>query len=163
MKPDAFSSANQFIFQETPIKGYISEMIRCLPLLLLVALALLFPACTTHLQQKEKFLSEAGFRAITPNTPAQIARVQSLPQGHITQVKRKGKTLFLLADAKKNLLLVGGNTQFEQYQQILYTKKVDPEIANEKAIKLGQAEWEEWSGYYGPMGGPGFFGDPMFY
>ena len=135
-------------------------MNRYLPLL---AISLLFPACANHLQQKEKFLAEAGFRAVKPTTPAQIARIQSLPQGHITQVTRKGKTLFILADARRNLLLVGGNTQFEQYQQILYTKKVDPDIANEKAIRMDQAEWEEWQGYYGPMGGPGFFGDPMIY
>jgi len=137
-----------------------SLMTRHLPLL---ALLLLRPACATHLQKKEQFLSEAGFRAVTPSTPAQIARVQSLPQGHITQVTKNGKTLFVLADARKNLLLVGGNAQFERYQHLLYKKEVDPAIANEKAIKLGQAEWEEWEGFYGPMGGPGGFGGPMFY
>jgi hypothetical protein len=137
---------------------------RSLVLLALSLLAVLFlPACASHLQQKEKFLAEAGFRAVKPSTPAQIAHIQSLPQGHITQVTRNGKTFFLLADARKNLLLVGGSAQYERYQHILYKKEIDPAIANEKAIKLGQAEWEEWSGYYGPMGGPGFFGGPMFY
>ena len=137
-------------------------MRRLLPLL---GILLLLPACTTHLQQKEQFLKEAGFRAVTPSTPAQIAKVKSLPQGHITQVTRKGKPLFLLADAKQNLLLVGGNPQLEKYQQLLYSKKINPEIANEKAIRIDQAEWDDWGGYYGPMGGP--FGDPvmgpMFY
>jgi arylamine N-acetyltransferase len=122
---------------------------------------LLLPACTTHLQRKEQFLTEAGFRAVTPSTPAQIAHLHSLPQGHITQVTHKGKQLFLLADSKKNLLLVGSNSQYEKYQHILYTKEVEPDIANEKAIKLEQADWADWGGYYGPMGGP-FYG-PMFY
>ncbi len=134
---------------------------RCLfPLLVLI---LLLPACTTHLQQKEKFLTEAGFQSVTPSTPAQISHLHSLPQGHITQVNRNGKTLFLLADAKKNLLLVGGNAQYERYQHLLYKKEIDPAIANEKAVRLEQSEWEDWGGYYGPMGGPGFIGGPMFY
>jgi len=132
---------------------------RSLPLL---SIALLLSACTTHLQRKEQFLTEAGFRAVTPSTPAQIAHLQSLPQGHITQVTKKGKTLYLLADSKKNLLLVGSDAQFEKYQHILYKKEVNPEIANEKAIKLEQSEWGAWDGYYGPMGGPGF-GMPLWY
>ena len=130
-------------------------MIRFLPLFVIL---LLLSACTTNLQRKELFLKEAGFRAVTPSTPAQIARVKALPQGHITQVTKKGKTFFMLADGKQNLLLVGGNTQFEKYQQLLYSKKINPEIANEKAIKMEQAEWDEWGGYYGPMGAP--FGGP---
>ena len=133
-------------------------MKRVIPLL---AFFLILTACTTNLQRKEQYLKEAGFRAVTPATTAQIAKVKAFPQGHIHQVSKKGKTLFLLADAKQNLLLVGGNTQFEKYQQLLYSKKINPEIANEKAIRMEQAEWDEWGGYYGPMGGP--FGGPMFY
>lgn len=135
------------------------------PLLCLTLLALCSTACTTHLERKEQYLAQAGFRSVTPKTPAQIARVNALPQGHITQVTRNGKTLFVLADAKKNLLLVGGDHQYERYQHLLYKKEINPEVANEKAIKLDQAEWADWGGFYGPIGGP--FGDPvmgpMFY
>ena len=122
-------------------------MNRLLPLL---AITLLLSACSTHLQQKEQFLREAGFRAVTPTTPAQIAHLKSLPQGHITQVTHQGKTLFILADAKQNLLLVGNNTRFEKYQQILYTKKVDPAKADAKVIRQEEADWGPWEGFYGP-------------
>ena len=125
----------------------------------LTFIAFALVGCTTHLQRKEQYLQQAGFRAVTPTTPAQIAKVQKLPQGHITQVSKNGKTLFLLADARNNLLLVGGNDQFERYQHLLYKKEVNPAIANEQAIKLEQSEWAQWGGLYGPMGGP--FGDPM--
>ncbi len=118
--------------------------------LALLAVTLLFPACATHLQQKEQFLREAGFRAVTPATHAQIAKLNALPQGHITQVTRKGETLFMLADAKRNLLLVGNNAHFEKYQQLLYTKKITPEKEDEKAIRLEQEEWGPWEGMYGP-------------
>ena len=126
-------------------------MKRVIPLL---AFFLILTACTTNLQRKEQYLKEAGFRAVTPATTAQIAKVKAFPQGHIHQVSKKGKTLFLLADAKQNLLLVGGNTQFEKYQQLLYSKKINPEIANEKAIRMEQAEWDEWGGYYAQWAAP---------
>lgn len=134
----------------------------CIPmnrLLPLLAITLLFSACSTHLQQREQFLREAGFRAVTPTSPAQIAHLKSLPQGHITQVKHQGKTLFLLADAKQNLLLVGNNARFEKYQQILYTRKVDPAKADTKVMRMEESEWGPWDdGMYGP-----YPYVPMFY
>ena len=35
---------------------------------LLLAVLLILPACTSHLQRKESFLQEVGFRAVTPPT-----------------------------------------------------------------------------------------------
>jgi hypothetical protein len=124
---------------------------------LLPALIATLPACTTHLQQKEQFLREAGFRAVTPSTPAQVAKIHSLPQGHITRVKHGGRTLFILADAKANLLLVGNNARFEQYQQILYRKKVNPEHIDEKVDKMEGDDWGGWGGMVDPFIGPMMF------
>lgn len=123
-----------------------------------ILLALTLSACTTHLQRKELFLREAGFKAVNPTTPAQIAKARSLPQGHITRIHRGGKTLFVLADAKKNLLLVGDNARFEQYQQILYKKQVDPEHIDEKVDRMEGGDWGDWGGMMDP-----FFGPMMFY
>ena len=133
-------------------------MYRTIPsLLALIVLGL--TACTNQLVQKEQFLREAGFKAITPTTPAQIAKAQALRQGHITQVTRKGKTLFVLSDAKRNLLLVGGNQQFERYQQLLYTKKVDPAIKQRVYDKEFENAWGGWDGMLDPF----FFGGPMMF
>jgi hypothetical protein len=122
-------------------------------LLLVLLPTLLLTACSTHLQQKENFLREAGFRAVTPTTPAQIAKVQALRQGHITKVTRNGKTLFVLADAKQNLLLIGGNPQLERYQQILYTKQVDPAIENRAFDKALEYDGGGWGGLMDPFFG----------
>jgi len=132
-------------------------------LLPIIGAILLLPACSTtsDLQRKEHFLSSAGFRTITPSTPSQKAKLQSLPQGHITQVTRKGKTLFMLADAVNNRLLVGNNAQFEKYQRILYAEKIDPARAQQKIIKLDDAAWGPWDGLYGPF--DPFWGPMMFY
>ena len=128
-------------------------------LLLFLPVLLVLSACTSDLQRKEQYLREAGFKAITPTTPAQIAKVQSLPQGHLRQYTRKGQTYFVLADAKKNLLLVGNNARFERYQQILYTKKVDPAIAQEQADRMIENDWGGWDGMMDPF----FFGGPMMF
>lgn len=133
-------------------------MKRILPLLPAL-LAIGLGACTSHLQQKENFLREAGFRAVTPTTPTQIARAKAMPQGHIQKITRNGKTLFVLSDSKKNLVLVGGDPQFERYQQILYTKQVDPAIAQEKADKMIRDDWGVWDGMMDPL----FFGGPLLY
>ena len=69
-------------------------MNRYLPLL---ATLLLLPACTSHLQQKENYLRQAGFRPVTPTTPSQIARAKAMPQGHIQKVTRNGKQIYSMA------------------------------------------------------------------
>jgi len=125
----------------------------------LLITCLLLSGCVSSIQQKEEYLRAAGFKAITPTTPAQIAKVQSLPQGHLRQYTRKGQTYFVLADSKKNLLLVGNNARFERYQQILYTKKVDPAIAQEQADRMIENDWGGWDGMMDPF----FFGGPMFW
>jgi len=109
------------------------------------------------LQQKENFLREAGFLAVKPTTPSQIAKVQALTPGKITQMTRKGHTLFVYSDPRKNLLLVGANSQFERYQHILYSKVVIPDRAADKEDKLLADDYAGWGGMMDP-----FFG-PMFY
>jgi len=129
-------------------------MKRFLPLLAV----LLVSACTSHLQQKENFLREAGFLAVRPTTPKQIAKIQALRPGKITQITRKGHTLYVFSDPSKHLLLLGGTTQFEHYQQILYKKQVDPAIENHAFDKALEYDDYAWGGMMSP-----YFGMPMFY
>lgn len=114
----------------------------------------LLAGCTTHLQRKEQYLRQAGFRTVTPSTPVQIAKVRSLPQGRIQHITRHGRELFVLADAKKNFLLVGGNPQLEAYQQILYTQQVDPAIENRAFDKALEYDGAGWGGIMDPFFGP---------
>ena len=118
---------------------------------------LLLPACTSHLQQKENFLREAGFQAVRPTTPKQIAKVQALSPGKITQIIRKGHMLFVFSNPSKHLLLVGGNPQFERYQHILYSKVVVPDRAADKEDKLFENDYGGWDGMMDPFCGPMFY------
>jgi len=137
----------------------MKRLLQLLPLLsILILPLLLLPACTSHLQQKENFLREAGFQAVKPTTPSQIAKVQALTPGKITQMTRKGHTLFVFSNPRKNLLLVGGNPQFERYQHILYSKVVIPDQAADKEDKLLENDYAGWGGMMDP-----FFGPMMMY
>jgi hypothetical protein len=113
---------------------------------------LLLPACATHLQQKECFLVQAGFRAVKPQTSSQIAHFQSLRPGKIHQEQRYGKTLYMLADTSKNLLLVGGDAELERYQEIKYAKEVEPGKKADRFTKGLENIWDQgWGSVLGSM------------
>lgn len=124
---------------------------------ILILSLLLLPACTSHLQQKESFLREAGFLAVRPTTPSQIAKVQTLPPGKITQITRKGHMLFVYSNPRNHLLLVGGTPQFERYQHILYSKVVIPDQVADQEDKLLEEEYGGWGGLMDPYFGPMFY------
>jgi hypothetical protein len=117
-----------------------------------LSLALFLSGCATHLQKKETFLTQAGFRAVKPQTPAQIAHFQSLPPGHIRHEEKNGQTLYMLADPSKNLLLVGGEAEYAQYQEILYAKEVEPGKKTDKITKGIANIWDQgWGSVLGSM------------
>jgi hypothetical protein len=129
-------------------------MNRYLPHLALCGLflALFLSGCATHLQKKETFLTQAGFRTVKPQTPAQIAHFQSLPPGHIRHEEKNGQTLYMLADPTKNLLLVGGEAEYAQYQEILYAKEVEPGKKADKITKGIANIWDQgWGSVLGSM------------
>lgn len=130
----------------------MKQSIRHLLLLALLFLALVLSACASHLQKKESFLTQAGFRTVKPSTPEQIAHFQSLPSGHIRHEERNGKTLYMLADSSKNLLLVGGEAEYAQYQEILYSKEVEPGKKADKITKGIANIWDQgWGSVLGSM------------
>ena len=128
------------------------RMKRSLPLVALLLLTLVLPACVTHLQKKENYLKEAGFRTVKPTTPEQIAHFQSLRKNHITHETRNGNTLFMLADENKNVLLVGGESEFQRYQEILYAREVEPGKKNAKFTKGIENVWNQgWGSVLGSL------------
>jgi hypothetical protein len=127
-------------------------MNRFLPLVALLLLTLVLPACVTHLQKKENYLKEAGFRTVKPTTPEQIAHFQSLRKNHITHETRNGNTLFMLADENKNILLVGGESEFQRYQEILYSREVELGKKSAKFTKGIENVWNQgWGSVLGSM------------
>jgi hypothetical protein len=129
-------------------------MKRLLPLAILPAL--LITACSS-VNQKEQLMSAAGFRTLVPSTPAQIAHLKSLPQGCVTTVSKKGRTLFLFADAQNNRLLAGTQSQYQKYQQLRLQKNLVEDKEATAALNAdANSEWAAWGGLDAPLWGPGW-------
>lgn len=127
-------------------------MKRFLPLLAAILGPLVLSACATHLDKKEAYLREAGFRTVKPSTPDQIAHFDSLRKGHITHETRNGQTMFMLADDRNNTLLVGSESEFQNYQEILYAKSVEPGKKNAKFTKGLEKVWNQgWGSVLGSL------------
>lgn len=106
--------------------------------------------CSTT-TQKENMLTAAGFKMVSADTPAKQAHLKSLPADKITPVQRHGTTYYTFPDQKRNVLYVGQEPQYQEYQKL----RLQKQLANEQleAAQMNQdAAWDVW----GPWGGPGW-------
>ncbi|MFZ0615474.1 MAG: hypothetical protein WAN16_03365 [Chthoniobacterales bacterium] len=123
---------------------------------LLILSAILLTGCAS--QSKVTLLSAAGFRTVVPNTPSQISQLKSMPQRKVIPVVKKGKTVFLYADAANNLLLIGNQKQYQQFQQYNLQYKIQQDKEAAAALNAdANAEWGAWGGLDGPFWGPCFY------
>jgi len=119
--------------------------------LLLSALAL--TSCSTG-QNKERLLSAAGFRTVVPTTAQQIAQLKTMPQRQVIPVTKKGKTSFLFADSALNLLLIGNQSQYSQFQQYALQYHLAQDQVEAASLNADAADWGCWGGGFW---GPGFY------
>jgi len=59
-------------------------------------------------QNKESMLVASGFRVITPKTAAQKQKLQNLPAGTVTMIKKGKKKYYVFPDPSHNQAYVGG-------------------------------------------------------
>ena len=97
-------------------------------------------------------MSAAGFRTIIPSSPTQISQLQTLPQGKIIPITKKGKTFFLFADARNKTLLIGNQQQYTTYQQYVRQYKLQEDKV--EAADLNADYMDCWGGGFW---GPGFY------
>src|SRR4029453_3990373 len=62
----------------------------------------------TSTQNKESMLVASGFRVITPKTAAQKQKLQNLPAGTVTMIKKGKKNYYVFPDPAHNQAYVGG-------------------------------------------------------
>jgi hypothetical protein len=118
---------------------------------LLLIPVLILTGCSSG-QNKEVLMSAAGFRTIVPSTPAQVSQLQTIPQGKIIPISKKGKTFFLYADARNKTLLIGNQQQFTTYQQYVRQYKLQ-----EDKVEAADMNADYWGGWGGGFWGPGFY------
>jgi hypothetical protein len=104
----------------------------------------------------------SGFKVITPKTAAQKQKLQNLPPGKVTMIKKGAKTYYIFPDPAHNQAYVGGPKQYEDYQQLRAENKLANEnLESAEMYQDAAMEWSVWGGWdvglgaYGPMGGPG--------
>ena len=86
-----------------------------------IALLALIAGCattTTSIQDKRSMLIAAGFKTVTPKTPAQQQKLQQLQVGQVAQIQKNGRTYYIVADPPQNVVYVGGPTEYQNYQQM---------------------------------------------
>ena len=117
-----------------------------------VALLALGVGCTTT-KSRENLLSAAGFKIVPAATPEQKAHLQTLPADKVTMVQREGKTYFVFPDRKQQVLYVGQQEQYNEYQKLRMQNQLAEEQMNAAELNSEPA-WGMWGGWGGMGPGP---------
>ena len=112
----------------------------------------------TNTQNRESMLVASGFKVITPKTTAQKQKLQNLPAGTVTMIKKGKKNYYVFPDPTHNQAYVGGPKEYQAYQQLRADKKLSREdLQDAEMYHDATMEWTFWEGsegVWGPMGGP---------
>lgn len=98
-------------------------------------------ASTGH---KENMLSAAGFKAIAANSPQRVEHLNSLPDDRLTTASLNGHNYFVFPDRAENVLFVGQESQYQQYQKMRLDNQM-PE-ASVHTAEVGD-EWTGWGAW----------------
>jgi len=110
---------------------------------LLLLCAVMLTACS-NLGEKRTLLSAAGFRTIPATTPAQLAKLNSMKPGKITQLHGKKGNVYVFADTPRKALLVGSISQFQTYKKLeARQKKIDEHLLEAQA-NMDNSDWNAW-------------------
>ena len=114
-----------------------------------VLLALAVGCATT--KQTEDLLSAAGFKIVPATSPQQRAHLATLSPHKITMVQRDGKEYFVYPDVSHNVLYVGQNPQYQQYQSLREQQQLVKEEMDTVPMSA-MPDWAVWDSW-----GPGFY------
>ena len=112
--------------------------INTLTLLACSAFAAVLLACGSgcaSTKQTEDLLTAAGFKARPATTPAQQAKLKSLPAHKVSPVEKGGKKHYLYPDAARNVVYVGDSAQYEEYRKLRKQQAWEAEESNQ-AVQL---------------------------
>jgi hypothetical protein len=124
--------------------------------LTVLVLAMLAIGCAADLKNKQNLAAAAGFKVITPAGADQQAILATLPADKVTPVTYKGKSYYVLPDAKNNQAYVGGQTEYQAYRQL----RLQQQISNDNLMAASMNQdaalnnWGAWGGWgmAAPMG-----------
>ena len=126
------------------------------------ALLTLMAGCTTTTtttstqDEARSMLVASGFKMITPKNAAQQQRLQQLQTGQVATIQKDGKTYYIVADPPRNVVYVGGPTEYQAYQQLRAQRHLAQENVQTAAMyQDASMQWGAWGGWgvgWGRMG-----------
>jgi hypothetical protein len=127
-------------------KNTMNKLTGWLGMLGAVALLAVAAGCMTT-RQTEDLLVEAGFKKMPATTPEQQAHLKSMPTHKLSTVKRDGKQFYLYPDTKHQVLYVGQNPQYQEFQKLCQQyqaaiQQTDEVIMNAESVR---STWGDWS------------------
>jgi hypothetical protein len=119
------------------------------------ALVALATGCATDKAQQraqtESMLTASGFKMVPASSPVQQQMMNTLPAGRVSAVRRMGKVYFVYPDQARNVLFVGNNNQYLQYEGLAQNAheqmlvKYQMEAINNWVAPAGwEAAWGDW-------------------
>ena len=120
----------------------------------ILALLALGVGCATT-TKTENMLSAAGFKMMPAATPEQKAHLKTLPPDKVTMVQREGKTYFVFPDLKQQVLYVGQQAQYDEYQKLRIQNQLAQDQMNAAELNSEPA-WGVWGGFHGVVAAPRF-------
>jgi hypothetical protein len=117
-------------------------------LILAVAVGCFSACASTQVESKESMLSEAGFRKLTPSTPAQSAMYNQMAPYKLERNTSKGKALYTYADKQKGVVYIGGDNAYQRYKQMALQKATAEKELEASYSNMLSTEDRVWSVNY---------------
>jgi hypothetical protein len=134
----------------------IPVLLNAVGILALLTFAVSCASTQTAVENKESMLVAAGFKVITPKTPAHQQKLQQLPPGKIAMIQKSGKTFYVYPDAAHTQAYVGGPQEYQAYQQARLDNKLAQEnLETAEMYQDANMNWGAWGGWGMGWGGMG--------
>lgn len=121
-----------------------------LVMVIAVALAGCATAPTASTKSPDNYLTAAGFKTRTANTPAQQAYLKRVPDRKLLAHKRNGTTRYVFVDQKNQKVYVGNEAAFQQYLKLANQAKL---AQQQLQAEQQQSDPEFWSMWVDSQGG----------
>jgi hypothetical protein len=106
-----------------------TSALNILVLFAVTAGTMLLAACASAPTTNTKsFLSAAGFRIRTPETPQQKEIYAALPAYKVERAVVKGKVFYVFKDEKAGVAYVGHEPEYQRYKQLCEQKHTEPSL-----------------------------------
>ena len=124
-----------------------------LAVLVMAPLSVLLTNCASSgASSTEPLLSAAGFKVKSPETAEQKALYDQLPAYKVQRGKHEGKFLYAYKDEKQGVAYVGGEEEYQKYQQLATQRNIarDRRMAAEMQRDMSYRWYGAYRPYYGP-------------